>query len=146
MAKFHLAASFSVAEAAEIANVPEDTFRTWHARNPTKYLGVKQGHRVWFSALDIFFYSIVRDLTAYGVGVRVAMYNAARFADEIGESDGPIRDEILLVRTDAGKTTLQLCTHSAAFSITQSSLYVPLRPIWDDIIKQAREAFAKAAT
>lgn len=145
MAKFHLAASFSVLEAAAIIDVPEDTLRTWHARNPTKYLGEKQGHRVWFSALEIYFYAIVRDLTAFGVPVRTAMYEAARLADDADESNGPLRDEAIVVRTKGGVTNIENVTTGTAGNVKESSLFVPLRALWDGVTTKARDIFAKAA-
>src|SRR4051812_17602505 len=93
---FYRQPSFSVAELAEIAEVSEDTLRTWLARNVTDYTGHKSGHRLWFRARDAYFVALLRDLVGYGVGVRTAMHSAARLADD-AQDFAPIVDECLVV-------------------------------------------------
>lgn len=68
-------ASYTVAEAAEILCLPQDTLRTWMAREPTgDFLGTKNGGRISLSGNDLFFYGLLSQLTEYGVPVRTAMH------------------------------------------------------------------------
>ncbi|MBB6299419.1 hypothetical protein [Rhizobium leucaenae] len=130
-----------MSETADIAEVTEDTFRTWLARNVSEYVGRKDGHRLWFSAHEAYYFALVRDLTAYGVSVRIAMFNASRLADEAIDFS-PIRDEVLVVRRDGEKTEFRLLSRCEMAEVDRASLFMPLAKIWQRVIDRAAIHYA----
>ncbi|PWL19267.1 hypothetical protein DKP76_01520 [Falsochrobactrum shanghaiense] len=53
------------------------------AREPSgDFAGAKTGGRVFLSGADLFFYSLIREFTAYGVAVRTAMGEAGKIAND----------------------------------------------------------------
>lgn len=141
---FYRQACFSVAEAASILEIQEDLFRAWHARSCTKYVGVKTGHRLWFSAHDLYFFALARDMIAFGVPVRTAMFQAEILADET-ETYAPIRDEALVVNLAGDKTEMRRMSSYCLGDIAASHLHMPLATIWQRVVDRAAEAFAKEA-
>ena len=94
-------AAFSVAESAEILSVPEDTLRTWMAREPSgDYLGARTGGRVFLSGNDLYFYILLRDFSGFGVPVRLAMGAAAGIASCAEDALPP--DKFIIIRKQVG--------------------------------------------
>lgn len=94
-------ATFSVAESAEILSVPEDTLRTWMAREPSgDYLGARTGGRVYLSGNDLYFYSLLREFSGFGVGIRSAMGAAAGIATYAETILPP--DKYIIIRKQVG--------------------------------------------
>ncbi|WP_028748016.1 hypothetical protein [Rhizobium mesoamericanum] len=142
---FYRQACFAVSETAGIAEVSEDTLRTWMARNVTDYTGQrKDGRRLWFSAHDAYFFALLRDISAYGVSIRVAMYNAARLADDAIDIP-PICDEVLVVRTEGDVSGFQLISRTEMVEVDKASLYIPLRQVWQRVMERAAATYASEA-
>ncbi|MBY2913774.1 hypothetical protein HF206_06505 [Rhizobium leguminosarum] len=137
-------AAFSVSDVSEIIEVSEDALRGWLARNVTSYSGQKAGHRLWFTGRDIYFFSILRDLAAFGVSIRIAMYTAERLVDEAGER-GPLRDEVLVVRLDDDKTSFVRISRYEIGEVEDACLYLPLASIWSRIMERASAKYATEA-
>ncbi|MCZ7977420.1 hypothetical protein O9X80_23245 [Agrobacterium salinitolerans] len=96
-------ATFSVAESAEILSVPEDTLRTWMAREPSgEFLGARTGGRVFLSGNDLYFYSLLRDFSGFGVPIRPAMGAAAGIAEFSGTALPP--EKFIIIRKRIGST------------------------------------------
>lgn len=133
-------AAFSVVESARLLAVPEDTLRTWMARVPfNDFMGAKTGGRIFLSAHDLYFWSIVRDMSAYGVGLRVAMHSAQTIADA-ARYDMP-NDERLVVRKTAPDVW-----HFEIFAdpdvSAASALVIPLRAMAHNLIGSAAVVYA----
>ncbi len=136
--------SFSVAEMVSITEIPEDTFRTWIARNVTEFTGRKEGHRLWFTGVEAFFFSLVRDLVNYGVGVRIAMYIAAQHTRS-AEVSPPLKDECLVVQVEGSKATFLSMSRCEISDVARASVYIPLYDLWQRIMTRSAEAFVKEA-
>ncbi|WP_157952806.1 hypothetical protein [Agrobacterium pusense] len=94
-------AAFSVVESADILSVPEDTLRTWMAREPSgDYLGARTGGRVYLSGNDLYFYSLLREFSGFGVGIRSAMGAAAGIATYAETILPP--DKYIIIRKQVG--------------------------------------------
>lgn len=125
-------AAFSVAESADILAVPEDTLRTWMARCPfNDYMGTKTGGRIFLSGAELFFWAVVRDLSGYGVGLRVAMHSASPLAENASQFLPNI--ERLVVRKTAPDVWNFELTDDPQFELT-SALVIPLRALALNII------------
>ena len=141
MSYFRTARAFSFADVAKITGVSVDTLRSWNTRNPTEYLGGKQGYRIFFNALDCYFFSLVRDFINFGVPARTAMHTAARFTDE-AHNGGPVDGEILLVRVDGEKTEFQLIQSGDDFDRSRPTLMVFPDDNWRVTMERARAIYA----
>ena len=141
---FYRQRCFSVSETADIAELTEDTLRTWLARNTSEFCGDKRGHRLWFSAHDAYFFTLLRDMVGFGVSVKIAMYNAARLADD-GEAGGPLIDEVLVIRRDGDTTRFRLMSRHEMAEVEQASLFIPLRQSWQRVIERAAVHFTSEA-
>lgn len=132
-------ASFSVAEAAGIAAVSEEQLRGWLARNPSNtFAGAKVGSRLFFSGQDIFYYRLVRELTRFGVSVRVAFRTAEIVADA---TDDELPVEKFLIATEYG--ALHDFRHTDEPDIDyRTSLVIPVRRLAEIAIERARAVFA----
>lgn len=132
-------ASFSVAEAADLVGVTEETLRTWLARNTVNdFNGCKTGSRLYLSGQDAFYYALVSALTGFGVGVRVAMLSATQHANDA--SDELPDYAFLVVRREGGSTNF-LLTNSPEFA-GATALVIPIRRIAADLIERAAVVYA----
>lgn len=140
MPEFYRRASFSVAETADLVAVSEDTLRTWLARNVSNdFNGAKTGNRLWLSGLDAFYYCILREMIAFGVPVRTAMYSAEPIAN--AATYAPPVEEYLLVRVRGGITDIEVCDSP---NITdRPTLVIPLRKMWETLLERAAVINAK---
>lgn len=135
-------AAFSVAEAADILAVPEDTLRTWMAREPSgDFLGLRQGGRVFLSGNDIYFYALVREFTTYGVAVRIAMLTAAPIA-EFSTHDLP-PEKYIIIRRRVGVSEFEQTSEPDLE--TRPAVVIPLRKLAEVLIDRASGIYTGAA-
>ncbi len=133
-------AAFSVAESADILDVPIDTLRTWMAREPSgDYLGAKTGNRVHLSGNDVFFYALVRDLTAYGCPTRAAMAAAAGIA-ELATDELPPEKPIIIRRR--ARSTEFVDSDDAKHSVA----VIPPRALAEEIIERCAAVYKTEAS
>lgn len=135
-------ASFSVAETAEMIGVTEETLRTWLARNViSDFNGAKTGGRIWLSALDAFYFLLVRDFTGYGVPVRTAMLVAAGYANNA--SDALPGEHLVVRKAGDGKHTFEL---TYAPNVDEAAtLVIPMHRLATDLIDRAARVYVEAA-
>jgi hypothetical protein len=132
-------ASFTVAESAALVGVTEDALRGWLARNTfNDFNGAKTGYRLYLSALDCYYYLLVKQFTQFGVPVRTAMFAATQYANEAAY-DWPDHN-FLVVRTDGSETDFKL-TEKPEFD-GQTTLVVPLRALAQDLLEAAAIIYA----
>jgi hypothetical protein len=114
----------------------EDRVRPWLARNVSNdFNGAKVGNRLWLSGNDAFYYCILRELIAFGVPVRTAMYSAEPIAN--AATYAPPVEEYLLVRTRGGTTDIEV---SDSPNISERpTLVIPLRKMWERLLDRAAE-------
>lgn len=132
-------ASFTVPESAALIGASEDALRGWLARNTINdFNGAKTGHRLYLSALDCYYYLLVRHLTTFGVPVKTAMLASSQYANEAiyGWPD----HEFLVVRTDGVKTDFSL-TGSPEFN-ARTTLVLPLRALAQDLVDDAAKVYS----
>ncbi|MEQ1406147.1 hypothetical protein ABK249_14495 [Neorhizobium sp. Rsf11] len=134
-------AAFSVAESADLLRVPEDTLRTWMARCPfNDFMGSKTGGRIFLSGNDLYFWSIVRDLSAFGVGLRIAMLSVQPIANEAAY-DLPGGDLLVVQMKERGVWSFE---RTASPDVTcASSVIIPLHEVAIDLIGRAAAVYAK---
>ncbi|SCB41719.1 hypothetical protein [Rhizobium multihospitium] len=136
-------ADFSVAETADIVDVPEDTLRGWLARNLVpEFTGVKSGSRLWFSAHDALYFAILRELTAYGVSVRPAMREAGSIANNT--ADGELDHEYMIVRTNGAATDFEMT--DAVVIDDKPGAVIPLRGVLERVLDRAAAVHATEAS
>lgn len=136
-------AAFSVVESATILGVPEDTLRTWMARCPfNDFMGAKTNNRIFFSGSDLFFWSVVRDLSAYGVGLRVAMHSVQAIANSAAYALPNV--ELLVVRKTAPDVWNFEIIDDPDFT-SSSALVIPLRALAIGIIGRGAVVHAEEA-
>ncbi len=134
-------AAFSVAEAADILDVPIDTLRTWHAREPSgDFLGAKTGHRVFLSGNDIYFYALVRDFTAYGCPTRAAMGAAAGIA-RFATDDLPPEKHVVIRRRSSSTEF----AHTNDPNLDHSVAVIPPRSLAQEIIERCAATYETEA-
>ena len=138
--RFWRRGSFSVVETADLVGVTAETLRTWLARAPLPdFLGVKTAGRIWLSGLDAFYYSLVRELTAYGVPVRTAMLAAATHANDC--DDRLPREEYLVVRIDGDSINFRLTNIRP--DDDRPALVLPIRAIAAQLIDRAAAVYVE---
>lgn len=131
-------AAFSVAESAQILSVPEDTLRTWMAREPSgEYLGTRTGGRVFLSGNDLFFYALVREFTAYGVAVRSAMGAAAGIASFAIDALPP--EKYIIIRRRVGVSEFEQ-TNAPDLDLRPAAV-IPIRKLAEVLIERAAETY-----
>lgn len=136
-------AAFSVVESARIINVPEDTLRTWMARCPyNDFLGAKTGGRIFLSGHDLYFWSLVRDLAAFGVGIRTVMMAVQPIANEAADRLPNI--EKLVVRKTAPDVWRFERVDDPEFT-ESSAAVIPLRTLAIGVIGRAGVVYATEA-
>ena len=136
-------AAFSVVESARLLDVPEDTLRTWMARVPfNDHLGVKNGGRIFLSGHDLFFWSLVRDLSAYGVGLRTAMLSVQAIANAAAHALPNI--EMMVVRKTAPDVWGFELVDDPEFT-SSSALVIPLRALAISVIARGGVIYATEA-
>jgi hypothetical protein len=134
--------AFGVAEAAGILCVPEDTLRTWMAREPTgQYIGARTGGRVYLSGKDIYFYSLVREFTAYGVAVRTSMHVADGIASFSGDAMPP--DKFIVIRRRSTVSEFEQTDNPDLES--RPATVIPLRKLAEVMIERAGGVYATEA-
>ncbi|MDL2409970.1 hypothetical protein PY650_31010 [Rhizobium calliandrae] len=133
-------AAFSVVESADLLRVPEDTLRTWMARCPfDDFLGTRTAGRIFLSGLDLYFWSLVRDLSAFGVGLRVAM-SSVRALAEAATSEMPAAQMLVIRKRGPGVWDFEM-VDDPEFNAA-SALIIPLRALAVDLIERAAAVYA----
>lgn len=131
-------AAFSVAESAEILCVPEDTLRTWMAREPTaQYIGAKTGGRVFLSGNDLYFYALVREFAAYGVPIRTAMHCADGIASFSTHDLPP--EKYIVVRNRGPISNFEQTNEPVIDD--RPALVIPLRKLATVLIERCTEVY-----
>lgn len=135
-------ASFTVAESAALIGVTEDALRGWLARNTfNDFNGAKTGYRLYFSALDCFYYLLIKHFTAFGVPVRTAMLAATGYANEATD-DLPDNSYLVIRHGGVGKTEFE-STLDPTFSAEPAAI-IPMRALAEDLIAAAAVVHAMA--
>ncbi|MDW9645448.1 hypothetical protein GOB48_27160 [Sinorhizobium meliloti] len=133
-------ATFSVVESARLLDVPEDTLRTWMARVPfNDFMGAKTGGRIFMSGHDIYFWALVRDLSAYGVGLRTAMLSVHPIANAATHALPNV--EKLVVRKTAPDVWDFELVDDPEFT-SSSALVIPLRALAIGVIGRGAVVYA----
>ena len=133
-------AAFSVAESAEILDVPEDTLRTWMAREPTaQYIGSKTGGRVFLSGQDIYFYALVREFAAYGVPIRTAMLCADGIASASTHDLPP--EKYIIVRNSGAVSNFKQTNDPTVDD--RPALVIPLRVLASTLIERCTATYTR---
>lgn len=136
-------AAFSVAEAAHILLVPEDTLRTWMAREPSgEYIGARERGRVFLSGNDLFFYALVREFTAYGVAVRIAMFTAAGIASFSVDALPP--EKYIVIRRRVGVSDFERTNDPDLDA--RPVCVIPLHKLAEVLIERAEATYFKEGT
>lgn len=136
-------AAFSVVEAARIIEVPEDTLRTWMGRCPyNDFMGLKTGGRIFLSGHDLYFWSLIRDLAFFGVGIRVAMLSVQNIASEAAHRLPNV--EKLVIRK-LGTDEWQFEIVDDPDFVERSALVIPLRSLAISIIGRGAAVYATEA-
>ncbi|WOC15396.1 hypothetical protein [Pseudochrobactrum sp. MP213Fo] len=140
--------AFSVAEAAQLADMPESTLRDWLASGGNPFMSGKFGSQRRMSATDVFITIIAKRLIAANYQILVATCEAWRVAGGPQANVAAIpRDSVFVAQPSGGMASVEVSPlfEAGQFISETGSIVIPAGILAADLVEKASALYGEAA-
>lgn len=140
--------AFSVAEAAQLAEMPESTLRDWLASGGNPFMSGKFGSHRRMSATDVFICIIAKRLIAANYQILVATCEAWRAAGGPQANAAAIPlDTVYIAQPSGGMASVAVAPlfDAGQFISETGSIVIPAGMLAADLVEKAQAIYGEAA-